>query len=1065
MTQKALRNTFQGLRLGLIGLAMVFACMLTAQVSGTITDSDTGEPLIGASVLIQGTNTGTVSDIDGNYTINANPGDVLEVSYTGYSTQNITVGASTVIDVALSQGVLIDEVVVTGYSSQSKKNVSGAVASVETEELRTLPAGSVESALQGRVAGVQVSTSGVPGSGTLVRIRGFGTINNNQPLYIVDGLPVQGGIIELNPNDIKSMSVLKDASAASIYGSRASNGVIIITTKNGSVTGKPTLTFDTYVGSQWATNFPEFVTPQEFAQLEAFEKPTNLGQPVGSTLYGSGTEAVLPDYIWPNGGSTATVDESTYAYSNDLAVWNGITRANKEGTDWFDEIFNPALVQNYNLSVTGGNEGAQFAIGVGHLDQEGTRIYSGFSRSNLRANSVFRIKDWLRVGENLNISYSRETGNRGVSGAQSIIDMAARQPGIIPVYDISGVNFSSNKGLGSASNNPVQMAFQDRHDINNKIRALGSAFLEVDILPFLTAKTSFSVDFANSDFRDITRKVPNDSEPRLGNSTNRTTNQVLNYTWYNTLAFSQTLAEDHQVDVLVGTEAIKNDYREFTAQRIQFLLEDVDFMVLNAGPADGMNTTGTKAESSLFSFFGKVDYAFQGKYLLSGTLRRDGSSRFGRNNRYAIFPAFSVGWRVSDEDFFNSGFINELKLRGGWGKTGNQNIDNLAQFTLFTTAETTTANYAIAGGNNSVATGIQGSNIGNPDLKWEETTDINVGLDAAFWNNRFDLSFDVYQRNTTDLLLGVLPSTLLGVVGSQTRNVGEVKNTGFDLALGYNHNVSRDFSWSTSVAISRYKNEVVSLDESLDFIQAGGFRSNNYTRTAPGYPISSFFGLQVDGIFQTQAEVDAHADQANKAIGRFKFRDVDGNGVIDADDRTFLGSPHPDFTLGWNTSANWKGLDFNMFWSGSFGNELAELTRLFTDLQQFQGQRSRRVLQSFGRPGVNNADAILPIYGTITADENAPNSYYIQDGTYFRLKNVSLGYTLGNDIVSNIGMQSLRIYVQGNNLITFTNYEGVDPEVQWIGGDNNNQGDLSLGLDGGFWPVPRSVQFGITATF
>ena len=436
MRQISLRKSFRWLNFSLIGFAMVLTTALSAQISGTITDAESGEALIGASVVIQGTGSGTVSDIDGNYSLTANVGDILEVSYTGYSTQSITIGASTVIDVALSQGVLIDEVVVTGYSSQSKKNVSGAVTSVETEQLKTLPAGSVESALQGRVAGVQVSTSGAPGSGTLVRIRGFGTINNNQPLYVVDGIPVQGGIIELNPNDIKSMTVLKDASSASIYGSRASNGVIIITTKNGSVAGKPTLTLDVYAGSQWATNFPEFVNPQQFAELEAFEKPRNLGQAVGNSFYGTGTNAVLPDYLWPIGGSTSSVDESTYAYSNDLAVWNGITRANKTGTDWFDEIFNPALVQNYNLSATGGNEQGQFAIGVGYLDQEGTRIYSGFDRTNIRANSLYRIKDWLRVGENLTVSYSREKGDRGIAGAGTLIGMAARQPSIVPVYDI-----------------------------------------------------------------------------------------------------------------------------------------------------------------------------------------------------------------------------------------------------------------------------------------------------------------------------------------------------------------------------------------------------------------------------------------------------------------------------------------------------------------------------------------------------------------------------------------------------------------------------------------------------
>lgn len=1027
-------------------------------ISGTVTDQSSGDPLVGASVVVKGTTNGTLTSDNGSFRISASQGDVLTISYVGYVSQEVTVTSATTYNVGMRLGSL-DEVVITGYTAQSKANVSGSVASVEVEELKTLPVGNVEAALQGRVAGVTVSTSGVPGSASLVRIRGFGTVNSNQPLYIIDGLPVQGGIIELNPNDIKEMTVLKDASAASIYGSRASNGVIIITTKNGSVGGKSTVTFDASLGSQYFNNFPDFVSVEQLANLENWEKPTNLGQPTGSPIYGTGTSAVIPNYLWPIGANSANEDE--YFYSTDLALWNGITRTNPAGTDWFDEIFNPGLIQNYNVSATGGNQGAQYAISIGHLNQEGHRIYSGFERTNVRANGIFRINENLRIGQNVAVSYSEESGNRQIAGAQSIIDMASRQPGIIPVYDISGVNFSSNKGLGSASNNPVQQAFNSRDDINTKIRALASAYLEWDIIDGLTAKTSFATDFANSDFRSIGRAVPNDSEPRLGNSLNRGTNQVLNWTWYNTLTYSKTFADVHDINVLVGTEAIQNNFKQFGATRIQFLLEDVDFMVLNAGPPDGQNTNGFRSESTLFSQFGKIDYAYAGKYLLSATLRRDGSSVFGPNNRYAVFPAFSAGWRISDEDFFNSSFINELKLRGGWGKTGNQNINSLAQFTLYTTADIVTATYAINGGNNSITSGIQASSVGNPDLKWEETTDINIGLDAALLNNSLTIAFDLYQRNTQDLLLGVPPSTLLGQVGSQFRNVGEVENKGFDLALGYNNFSSgSDFTYDFNISLSRYVNEVVALDESIDFINGGGFRSNNYTRTLEGFPISSFYGLQIEGLFQTQAEVDAHPTNGGNRVGGFKFSDINGDGVINADDRTFLGSPHPDFTLGFNTSLNWNGFDFNMFWTGTFGNEIALLTRLFTDLQQFQGNRSVNVLQSFGREGVNNADAILPPYGTITAEENGPNSYYIEDGTYFRLKNLALGYTLGNDVVGGLGMESVRFYVQGNNLVTFTNYQGLDPEINFVGGS-----DLSLGLDGGFYPIARSLQGGVRVTF
>ena len=1042
-----------------MGLFLPIVLSAQAQISGTVTDASSGEPLIGAAVIVEGSNTGTITDIDGTYSIQAGPDDVLLFSYVGYTSLTEAVGTRTVIDVSLQVGAQLEEVVVTGYTAQSRRNVSGAVSSVETEELVTLPAGSVESALQGRVAGVQVATSGVPGSPSRVRIRGFGTINNNQPLYIIDGLPVQGGIVELNPNDIKSMTVLKDASAASVYGSRASNGVIIITTKNGSVAGKSTMTFDSWVGTQWAGAGPDLIQdPLEWANFEFWIKPQNLGQPTGSPLFGNGASPQMPAYIWPITPAGGTVDESSYFYSTDLAQYNGITRPAVNGTDWWDEVSQQALVQNYNLSVTGGNESAQFAIGVGHLNQDGTVIHTGYERSNVRANSLYRVNDKLRVGENLTVSYTREKGNRAIQGTGTALDWSYRHLSLFPVFDISGVNYSASKAISSASNNPVQDQFNDRHDLNSKIRALGSVFLEWDVIEGLTAKTSFNVDFANTDSRNLLRAAPNRAEPLLGNGTSRSTNQALNWTWYNTLNYTKTFG-DHDISVLAGTEAIENTFTQFGAGRIQFLLEELDFMVLNAGPTDGQSNFGNRFENSLFSIFGKVDYAFQGKYLLSATIRRDGSSRFGANNRFAVFPAFSVGWRISDEPFFNSGFINELKVRGGWGKTGNQNIDNLAQFTLFSTAEISTATYDIAGTNNSARTGIQGTNIGNPDLKWEETTDINVGIDASMLDNKLTFTLDLYQRTTTDLLLPVPPSTLLGTVGSQFRNVGEMQNKGFDISLGYQDNIG-DLGFDMSVVASHYSNEIVELDPQIGFIAAGGFRSSNYTRTTVGDPISSFYGLNVLGIFTSQAEVDAHADGANKGIGRFKFEDVNGDGVINSEDRTFLGSPHPALSLGWNTNLTYKGFDFNMFWSGNFGVEIAELSRLFTDFQQFQGSRSTRVRQSYGL--VPDEEAILPLYGTITSEENGPNSYYIQDGSYFRLKNVALGYTLGEDIVGKAGMQSIRLYVQANNILTFTSYEGVDPENVFTGNTNN---DLSMGLDGGNYPIPRSVQFGVTAKF
>jgi TonB-dependent starch-binding outer membrane protein SusC len=1069
------------------GLLLLLAILLTSgvfaqrQISGKVVDGENNEPLIGASILVRGTSTGTVTDFDGNFSIQASTGDVLVVTYTGYAQQEVTVGVENTYDIALSAGVLLEELVVTGYTAQTRRSITGAVSSVNVSEVKAIPTTDISQALQGKVAGVTVGQSGSPGEGVMVRIRGFGTINNNNPLYIIDGVPVvSAGLNELNPNDVESIQVLKDASAASIYGARAANGVVIITTKKGGLAGKPKISLDVYYGRQmtYKNDFDEFATPQELANI-LFESQRNAfieggGNPADFVFNhpqygGSGTSAPLPDYITPGGAREGDpgVNPDNYSINRDAPGFNPITRANKTGTDWFDEIFDPAPVQSYQLSATGGTEGSSYALSAGYYDQQGILIHTNFKRYTLRANSQFRIKNRIRLGENITIAYSNRVGvPGGTTGAENALSMAYRIPTIIPVYDIMG-NFAGPNGGGlTNAQNPVAMLTRNKDNGARRLRTFGNIYGEVDLVDGLTFKSSIGVDLNTFNGSTFTIRNVEASEPNASNLLSENFDFNINWTWYNTLNFQKIIAQDHEISILAGTEAIENNFRSFGANRSNFFSDDFSYRYLNTGAA-GITNSGSGSEWALFSLFGKLDYAFKGKYLLSATIRRDGSSRFGEDNRYAVFPAFSVGWRVSDEVFLKSAdWINDLKLRGGWGQVGNQEIGNYPFATTFG-ADLNGAAYPITGSNNSVVVGFDSRVFGNPDVKWETTTSLNLGIDASLFSNRLDISFDWYNAKTEDMLFNPPIVGTQGFASAPFVNIGDMENTGFDLALNYNSRSTGDFTYSIGANLSRYVNTVLSIDfNETTFIESGGFRDFRATRTEAGQPIGAFFGYIIDGIYQNQAEVDAGPDYENAGIGRFKLRDVDGDGVITPDDRTFIGSPHPDFTYGLNANFGYKGFDLTVFVQGVQGNDLFNANKLFTDFPTFQQNRSKRVVTgSFGFPGVDNASAILPLL-----TENSPSiersntTYYLEDGSFLRLKNVQLGYTLPKNLTSSIGIDRLRVYIQGINLLTFTNYSGIDPEVN-LADYFGSRVDLNMGVDRGTYPVPKTFVFGLNAEF
>jgi len=1069
MRQKALRMSLKWLPSSLVALCLLFSATMFAQITGTIVDDSNDEPLIGASVLIAGTANGTVTDIDGNFSIAANTGDVLEVSYTGYSTQNVTVGASSNLSIRLSQGVLIDEVVVTGYSSQRKRDIVGAVSVVDAEELNTITAASFIQKLEGRAAGVNVTTGGAPGGRSTVRIRGVSSFNNNDPLYIIDGVPVQSAFNNaINPNDIESIQVLKDPSAASIYGARANNGVIIVTTKKGKA-GKAVVSFDAYYGIQTPVRgMDDFLIQDALDYGEVVRQShVNAGIDVPTNIYGDPNNQSIPAFLWPNDGvnQTQSADISSYSFPNNLI------HPASTGTNWWDEVFDPSPVMDVNLGVSGGTENATYNISANYFDQDGTMKHTWWRRLSLRANSQFKAGRFT-FGENLSVSRSENVdGGFGNQGEGSAIGQIIKMQPIIPVFD-SGPNgyFAGAKAnsLGNGSN-PRAVLFKDKDNVFQNVNILGNAFAQVELLDGLSFRTSIGGEYTSQRDRRFQFTTPENSEPNNETRFTENAHDITSWTWTNTLNYANTFSDKHNVTAIAGYEAVKNQNNFLQAQISNFVTLDQNAWYVQPTLADPGTLSGFSngGFSSLQSIFGKVDYNYDNKYYLSATVRRDGSSRFGRNNRYGVFPAVSAAWRLSDEGFAQGAdWLDDMKIRAGWGVTGNQDIPAGRVFDQFG-GGTNSSFYDINGSNTSIVAGFVKTSNGNPDVKWEENVSTNVGFDASLLNGSFEIVFDWYKRTVDDLLFNPpLPGTA-GNAGAPIVNIGKMQNTGFDLTLGYRTTFGSDFKFTADLNIGQYTNEIVRIDGVQDFFQGPVTgRGGQLIRNEVGQPIGSFFGLVADGIFQSQAEVDAHATQDGAAPGRIRFKDVDGDGMINANDRDIIGSYHPDFTGGLNLGFQYKNFDFNAFLFGSFGNDIFDITDEFTVFRLFSTNvRADRLTDSWTP---TNTDAKYPQLDQNDQFSSAFSSFYVEDGSYVRLKNISLGYTIPRSNLGNLGLSSLRVYLQAQNLFTITGYDNLDPALPAIsGGDDQglNNSDQAQGIDRGTYPTNRIISFGINAAF
>jgi len=1064
-------------------------------VTGTVLD-EFGLGLPGVSILVKGTTTGTATDIDGKYSLSV-PNDqaTLVFSFIGYAAVEQVVGPRSVINVSMKPDErTLTELVVTGYSIDSRRETTGAIATVNPKDLTVIPTGNVEQTLQGRVSGVTVITNGQPGTSSIIRVRGFGAFGGNEPLYIVDGLPTASTDF-LNPDDIESTTVLKDAAAASIYGARAANGVIVYTTKRGARDKKMRVDYNGMYGFTDPGTGLDMTNPQEYADLTWLaEKNTaalqNRAPSYGHPQFGTGATPVMPYYLslitrnpqtgafgvasgQPGPLTQAQIDQQREWYNVDptRGTVRQLTRAmTGEGTDWYAALTRTAPLHRHSIGFNGGSETSRFYIGLGMQEQAGIMIGNQFRRYSLRANSEFDVTKRIRIGQNFQATYRQVlgqqggTGGRGVSDDENDILQAFRMPSIIPVYDeFGGYAGTASRGFNNPRN-PVASRDGQLNNRNFNANAFGNVYGEWDIIDDLTFRTSIGGQYNNFYFWDYSRLQYENSENNSAFGYGEGAGFSFGWTFTNTVNYKKKIGK-HDFNFLGGQEALNSGVgRNINAVGQNPFSRDPDFITITNLPVSTRQVNSSLFKGVNFnSYFGQLKYTFNDKYIVSAVVRRDGSSRFGENSRYGVFPAFSAAWRISSESFLQSQtWIDDLKIRGGYGEMGNSNnVDPLNQYSLFA-GNIGASSYDITGSNSGAVIGFRRSRIGNPNARWETAVTQNVGFDGTFFNGRLDVIFDWWRKDTKDLLFTVpIPLTAGSNAAAPAVNIGEMLNRGLDLLVTTRGNFTSDLTYELTVTGSTLKNEIVALSPGLSFITSvnPSYRGIQPIRNAVGQPLSSFFGFKTLGLFSSAEDVRSHAVQDGAAPGRFKFEDVNGDGRITPDDRVFLGNPVPDFTGGMNFTLGYKGFDLSAYLYTSIGNEIWNQSRWFTDFfQTFEGAAISRRLYDAWTP--QNLDAKIPVVERVSnfSTSNVANSFYVEDGSYLRLQNLTLGYSAPASVLQKLKMERARVFASVNNLFTLTKYEGLDPAV---GGD----ADLTFGIDVGNYPVTRGWTFGLNLSF
>ena len=982
-------------------------------VTGTVTDVN-GEPIIGANIRIKGTTTGTITDIDGNFSIEAEPQSVIEVSYIGYLTQETVINNQKSIRFLLKEDTkTLDEVVVIGYGVQKKADLTGSVANINTEKLNTQSNANIGQALQGKIAGVDiVSQGGAPGSGTRIMVRGIGTLNNASPLYIVDGM-YMNSIDHINPNDIASIDVLKDASSAAIYGSRAANGVIIVTTKEGSNTeGKPIIDLSVNLGISTASKFLDMLDAKGWAEVTTIARQA-IGKPA--------------------------LDMAT-----DLA--------NKPDNDWQDIMFRPALMQNYNLSVKGGGKYSTYYTGLGYFNQDGIVIGTNYQRYNIQSKNDYK-RGIFSAGTNLIISFSHDKPLHQELRGGMIGTILQSVPTLEKYDDTREGGYGGT--YGDVVNIPHPLAIIDDNIMdryNENVKIFANLYAQIELFKGLKYKLNLTPDFSFERYKNYVNKydfgLATNSITQLTERQRRRRNILVE----NLLTFDRTFGE-HKISALAGYTYQDSRFRHIQAygEGLPQGLEEIDAATTNR------SNEGNSWRSVLTSILGRVFYSYQNKYLFTATIRRDGSSKFGKNNRYGYFPSFSLGWNVAEEKFMeNVHWLDQLKLRGGYGVLGNQEIDNYQYSSTITTG----INYP--DGNGGLLQGAFPKNFANPDIKWEETAMTNVGIDFMAFNNRLSLTADYYVKNTKDILLTVPIPISSGGANDPIRNAGKIRNNGFEFNLGWMDQPNPDISYGINLIGSFNKNKVIAMGSESGSIKGGSTNQNITTsETKAGYPIGGYWLIPTAGYFNSQEEVDAYAKDGKKIQpaaepGDIKFVDANNDGVINDDDRVFQGSPFPDFTFALNGNMRYKNFDLSIGLQGVLGNKIYNATRQTLE-DVTKGSNFLASCLDYWTPENKNASHPRLTWDDPNRNTRAESDRYLENGSYLRLRSVQLGYTFPQTWFKG-AIQHARVYINAENLFTITSYSGYSPDVN---ADNANY----RGFDNFIYPTNRTFMLGLNVTF
>lgn len=982
-------------------------------VTGTVTDVS-GEPIIGANIRIKGTTTGTITDIDGNFSIEAEPQSVIEVSYIGYLTQETVINNQKSIRFLLKEDTkTLDEVVVIGYGVQKKADLTGSVANINTEKLNTQSNANIGQALQGKIAGVDiVSQGGAPGSGTRIMVRGIGTLNNASPLYIVDGM-YMNSIDHINPNDIASIDVLKDASSAAIYGSRAANGVIIVTTKEGSNTeGKPIIDLSVNLGISTASKFLDMLDAKGWAEVTTIARQA-IGKPA--------------------------LDMAT-----DLA--------NKPDNDWQDIMFRPALMQNYNLAVKGGGKYSTYYTGLGYFNQDGIVKGTNYQRYNIQSKNDYK-RGIFSAGTNLIISFSHDKPLHQELRGGMIGTILQSVPTLEKYDDTREGGYGGT--YGDVVNIPHPLAIIDDNIMdryNENVKIFANLYAQIELFKGLKYKLNLTPDFSFERYKNYLNKydfgLATNSITQLTERQRRRRNILVE----NLLTFDRTFGE-HKISALAGYTYQDSRFRHIQAygEGLPQGLEEIDAATTNR------SNEGNSWRSVLTSILGRVFYSYQNKYLFTATIRRDGSSKFGKNNRYGYFPSFSLGWNVAEEKFMeNVHWLDQLKLRGGYGVLGNQEIDNYQYSSTITTG----INYP--DGNGGLLQGAFPKNFANPDIKWEETAMTNVGIDFMAFNNRLSLTADYYVKNTKDILLTVPIPISSGGANDPIRNAGKIRNNGFEFNLGWMDQPNPDISYGINLIGSFNKNKVIAMGSESGSIKGGSTNQNITTsETKAGYPIGGYWLISTAGYCNSQEEVDAYAKDGKKIQpaaepGDIKFVDANNDGVINDDDRVFQGSPFPDFTFALNGNMRYKNFDLSIGLQGVLGNKIYNATRQTLE-DVTKGSNFLASCLDYWTPENKNASHPRLTWDDPNRNTRAESDRYLENGSYLRLRSVQLGYTFPQTWFKG-AIQHARVYINAENLFTITSYSGYSPDVN---ADNANY----RGFDNFIYPTNRTFMLGLNVTF